>query len=121
MLFGPEQAALPGRLNPIYLEGRPLQLETSIAQQLGLRDGQIVQASVELRGEALMRIIAVQPGGVVPRAIRDDGVGRERLAKMGKDFRQVDLTRHFHRRDEGGEIGARFGEPWRVGPGAAHV
>ena len=57
MLFGPEQAALPGRLNPIYLEGRPLQLETSIAQQLGLRDGQIVQASVELRGEALKLLL----------------------------------------------------------------
>ena len=57
MLFGPEQAALPGRLNPIYLEGRPLQLETPIAQQLGLRDGQIVQASVELRGEALKLLL----------------------------------------------------------------
>ena len=57
MLSGPEQAALPGRLNPIYLEGRPLQLETSIAQQLGLRDGQIVQASIELRGEALKMLL----------------------------------------------------------------
>lgn len=57
MLSGPEQAALPGRLNPIYLEGRPLQLETPIAQQLGLRDGQIVQASVELRGEALKLLL----------------------------------------------------------------
>ena len=57
MLSGPEQAALPGRLNPIYLEGRPLQLETPIAQQLGLRDGQVVQASVELRGEALKLLL----------------------------------------------------------------
>ena len=57
MLSGAEQAALPGRLNPIYLEGRPLQLETSIAQQLGLRDGQIVQASIELRGEALKLLL----------------------------------------------------------------
>ena len=57
MLSGPEQAALPGRLNPIYLEGRPLQLETPIAQQLGLRDGQIVQASIELRGEALKMLL----------------------------------------------------------------
>ena len=57
MLSGAEQAALPGRLNPIYLEGRPLQLETPIAQQLGLRDGQIVQASIELRGEALKLLL----------------------------------------------------------------
>ena len=57
MLSGPEQAALPGRLNPVYLEGRPLQLETPVAQQLGLRDGQIVQASVELRGESLKLLL----------------------------------------------------------------
>lgn len=57
MLSGAEQAALPGRLNPIYLEGRPLQLETPIAQQLGLRDGQIVEASVELRGAALKLLL----------------------------------------------------------------
>lgn len=57
MLSGPEQAALPGRLNPIYLEGRPLALETPVARLLGLRDGQVVQASVELRGEALKLLL----------------------------------------------------------------
>ena len=57
MLSGPEQAALPGRLNPIYLEGRPLALETSVARLLGLRDGQIVQANVELRGEVLKLLL----------------------------------------------------------------
>lgn len=57
MLSGPEQAALPGRLNPIYLEGRSLPLETPAARQLGLRDGQIVQASVELRGEVLKLLL----------------------------------------------------------------
>jgi hypothetical protein len=57
MLSGPEQAALPGRLNPIYLEGRPLALETPVARLLGLRDGQIVQANVELRGEALKLLL----------------------------------------------------------------
>ena len=57
MLSGPEQAALPGRLNPIYLEGRALPLETAAARVLGLRDGQIVQASVELRGEALKLLL----------------------------------------------------------------
>ena len=57
MLSGPEQAALPGRLNPIYLEGRPLALETPVARLLGLRDGQIVQANVELRGEVLKLLL----------------------------------------------------------------
>ncbi len=57
LLQGTEQAALPGRLNPFYLEGRPLPLATPLAQQLGLRDGQIVQAMVELRGEALKLLL----------------------------------------------------------------
>lgn len=57
MMLGPEQAALPGRLNPIYLEGRPLPLETQVARQLGLRDGQTIQASVEVRGEALKLLL----------------------------------------------------------------
>jgi len=57
MLSGPEQAALPGRINPIYLEGRALPLETAAARLLGLRDGQVVQASVELRGEALKLLL----------------------------------------------------------------
>ena len=57
MLSGPEQAALPGRINPIYLEGRALPLETATARLLGLRDGQVVQASVEQRGEALKLLL----------------------------------------------------------------
>jgi hypothetical protein len=57
MIGAPEQAALPGRLNPIYLEGRPLQLEPVVARQLGLRDGQTVQANVELRGDSLKMLL----------------------------------------------------------------
>ena len=57
MIGAPEQAALPGRLNPIYLEGRALQLEPVVARQLGLRDGQTVQANVELRGDSLKMLI----------------------------------------------------------------
>lgn len=57
LLQGVEQAALPGRLNPFYLEGRPLPLATPIAQQLSLRDGQIVQGTIELRGELLKLLL----------------------------------------------------------------
>lgn len=57
LLQGMEQAALPGRLNPFYLEGRPLPLEQPVARQLGLRDGQIVQGMIELRGENLKLLL----------------------------------------------------------------
>jgi hypothetical protein len=53
LLQGTEQTALPGRLNPFYLDGRTIPIVLPIAQQLGLRDGQIIQASIELRGETL--------------------------------------------------------------------
>lgn len=53
LLQGTEQTALPGRLNPFYLDGRTIPVMLPIAQQLGLRDGQIIQASIELRGETL--------------------------------------------------------------------
>lgn len=57
LLQGVEQAALPGRLNPFYLEGRPLPLATPIAQQLGLRDGQVVQGTIALRGELMQLLL----------------------------------------------------------------
>ncbi len=57
LLQGIEQAALPGRLNPFYLDGRPLPLEQAIARQLGLRDGQIIQGTIALRGEALKLLL----------------------------------------------------------------
>lgn len=53
LLQGIEQTALPGRLNPFYLEGRALPLATPVAQQLSLRDGQIIQAVIEARGDYL--------------------------------------------------------------------
>ena len=52
-LQGTEQTALPGRLNPCYLDGRTITLLLPIAQQLGLRDGQIIQAAIEMRGDSL--------------------------------------------------------------------
>lgn len=64
---GVEQTALPGRLNPFYLEGRPLPLAAALAQQLGLRDGQIVQGTIEARGAELKllldgRLLDLPPG-----------------------------------------------------------
>jgi len=66
-LQGTEQTALPGRLNPFYLDGRTITLLLPIAQQLGLRDGQIIQASLEMRGETLKllyngQLIDLPPG-----------------------------------------------------------
>jgi len=66
-LQGTEQTALPGRLNPFYLDGRAITLLLPIAQQLGLRDGQIIQASLEMRGETLKllyngQVIDLPPG-----------------------------------------------------------
>lgn len=54
---GPEQLLLTGRIHPISLEIRPLQLENTLARTLGLRDGQIIQATLEMRGEALKFLI----------------------------------------------------------------
>jgi hypothetical protein len=56
-MIAPDEATRVGRLNPIYLEGRSLQLEAPVARALGLRDAQIVQATVELRGETLRMLI----------------------------------------------------------------
>ena len=54
---GPEQILLTGRVHPISLEIRPLQLEDTQARNLGLRDGQIVQATLEMRGDSLKILI----------------------------------------------------------------
>lgn len=59
---GPEQLLLTGRIHPISLEIRPLQLENTQARILGLRDGQIVQATLEMRGDSLKLLIN---GGVI--------------------------------------------------------
>ena len=51
MITGADALVAPNRINPIYLEGKLLTFETSIAQALGLKDGQIVQAMVRLYGD----------------------------------------------------------------------
>jgi len=66
-MSGPEPIASTGRIHPISAEIRPLQLEATQAREMGLRDGQIIQGSMELRGESLKlllngQLIDVPPG-----------------------------------------------------------
>lgn len=51
-MSGTEPIASTGRTHPISAEIRPLQLEATQARTMGLRDGQIIQGSMELRGES---------------------------------------------------------------------
>lgn len=58
MITGADALGLPGRLNPLFLEGNTLPIETPIAKELQLRDGQIVQATLRTSGgqpELLLR------------------------------------------------------------------
>jgi len=57
MISGAEALIAPGRINPIYLEGKLLPLQASTAAELGLKDGQVVQASVKLQNEQPMLIL----------------------------------------------------------------
>jgi hypothetical protein len=51
-MSGTEPIASTGRIHPISAEIRPLQLEVTQARMMGLRDGQIIQGSMELRGDS---------------------------------------------------------------------
>ena len=51
MITGAEALIAPSRINPIYLDGKLLTFQASIAQELGLKDDQIVQALVRLHGD----------------------------------------------------------------------
>ena len=50
MITGADALGLPGRVNPLVLEGPLLPIETPIAKELQLRDGQVVQATLRLNG-----------------------------------------------------------------------
>ncbi len=50
MITGADALGLPGRVNPLFLEGPLLPIETPIAKELQLRDGQVVQATLRLNG-----------------------------------------------------------------------
>jgi hypothetical protein len=51
VITGAEALVAPNRINPIYLDGKLLTFQASIAESLGLKDGQIVQAMVRLHGD----------------------------------------------------------------------
>ena len=48
-MIGAEIVSAANRVTPIHPETRPMWVQTQVAQQLGLRDGQVVQAMVEVR------------------------------------------------------------------------
>ncbi len=61
---------LPGRANPIFLEGKLLPLRAETAQALNLRDGQIVQANLQLRGDQPWLILRGQAMPLPPGSPR---------------------------------------------------
>lgn len=56
-MSGTEPIAQAGRVHPVSSEIRPLQLEVTQARAMGLRDGQIIQGNMELRGESLKLLL----------------------------------------------------------------
>lgn len=57
MISGAEAHYSPGRIHPIFLEGKLLPLQPNSAADLGLKDGQIVQASVRLQHDQPMLVL----------------------------------------------------------------
>lgn len=50
-MLGPDVVSAASRIGPVQAENRTVWVQTPVAQQLGLRDGQIVQANVEVRDQ----------------------------------------------------------------------
>ena len=65
-MSGTEPIAHTGRIHPISVEIRPLQLETTQAREMGFRDGKVIQGSMELRGESLKLLLNGQLIDVPP-------------------------------------------------------
>ena len=57
MISGPEARIAPGRTQPIFLEGKLLSFQPNSAADLGLKDGQIVQASIKLQNDQPMLML----------------------------------------------------------------
>ena len=57
MISGPQASHLPGHANPIFLEGKLLPLAVPAARALGLKDGDVVQATVQARGNDDMALL----------------------------------------------------------------
>lgn len=50
-MLGPESVSASPRVPLVQMDVRSLWVQTPVAQQLGLRDGQIVQATAEIRDQ----------------------------------------------------------------------
>lgn len=50
MITGADALGLPARANPLFIEGNLLPIETPVAKELQLRDGQVVQATLRMNG-----------------------------------------------------------------------
>lgn len=50
-MLGPDAVSASTRLPAVQLDTRGQWVQTPVAQQLGLRDGQIVQATAEIRDQ----------------------------------------------------------------------
>mgnify|MGYP000013383339 CR=1 FL=1 len=57
LISGAEAYVAPGRIHPIYLEGKLLPLQATTAAELGLKEGQVVQASVKLAHDQPMLML----------------------------------------------------------------
>ncbi len=57
MISGPQASHLAGHANPIFLEGKLLPLAVPAARELGLKDGEVVQATVQARGGGDMALL----------------------------------------------------------------
>lgn len=57
MISGPQPSHLAGQINPIFLEGKLLPLAVPAARELGLKDGDIVPATVQARGSGDMALL----------------------------------------------------------------
>lgn len=57
VISGAEAYVSPGRIHPIYLEGKLSPLQSTTAADLGLREGQVVQASVKLEHDQPMLML----------------------------------------------------------------
>jgi hypothetical protein len=57
LISGPQPSHFAGHANPIFLEGKLLPLAVPAARELGLKDGDIVQATVLARGGSDMALL----------------------------------------------------------------
>lgn len=57
MIEGSQASQSAGRANPIFLEGKLLPLAAPVARELGLKDGEVVQAMVQARPNGDMALL----------------------------------------------------------------